>query len=144
MLAIMLSELLFERQAFHAVLLAVSRPSLNEIDYFAFNGLLNISIGLLMIGRRYYGVMRHRLMEIVIQRLGLLVELVKNGTLLALLSAINDVKGGCFGAAFMAIQRGLGCFGRKIGALLKRQLIKPRLSQLLTVGYDSKVAKESL
>jgi hypothetical protein len=93
----MLSELLFERQASHAMLLAASRLSLDEIDYFVFNGLLNISIGLLMIGRRYYGVMRHGLMEIVIQRLGLLVELVKNGTLLVLLSAFNDAKDGSFG-----------------------------------------------
>jgi hypothetical protein len=60
-----------------------------------------------------------------------------------LLSAINNIKGGCFGAAFMAIQRGLAYFGRKIGALSKRQLIELRLSQLLTVGYDSRVAKES-
>jgi hypothetical protein len=58
MLAIMLSELLFERQAFHVVSLAASRLFLNEIDHFACNGLLSISIGLLMTGRRYYGVMR--------------------------------------------------------------------------------------
>ena len=83
-------------------------------------------------------------MESVIQRLGLLVELVKNGILLALLSAFNDVKDGCFGAVFMVIQRGLACFGRKIGALLKRQIIEPKLSQLLTVGYDSRVVKENL
>jgi hypothetical protein len=61
-----LSELLFETQAFYAVLLVASRLSLNEIDNFAFNGLLNISIRLLMIRRRYYRVMRHGSMEIVI------------------------------------------------------------------------------
>jgi hypothetical protein len=67
-------------------------------------------------------------MEIFIQRLGLLVELVKNGTLLALLSAFNDVKGGCFGAISIVISRGLAYFGRKIRALLRRQLIEPKLS----------------
>jgi hypothetical protein len=33
-----------------------------------------------MIRRRYYRVMRHESIEIVIQRLKLLVKLVKNGT----------------------------------------------------------------
>jgi hypothetical protein len=67
-------------------------------------------------------------MEIIIQRLGLLIKLVKNGTLLALLSAFNDIKGGRFRAALMVIQRGLGCFERKIRAILRRQLIERRLS----------------
>jgi hypothetical protein len=40
------------------VLLAVSRLFLNEIDYVASSGLLNILIGLLMIRRRYYRVTR--------------------------------------------------------------------------------------
>jgi hypothetical protein len=79
-----------------------------------------------MTERRYYGVMRHGLMGIVIQRLGLLVKLVKNGTLLAFLSVINDVKGGCFGAVSMAVQRGLAHFGRKIGALFKERAIEQR------------------
>jgi hypothetical protein len=79
-----------------------------------------------MIRKRYYGVMRHRLMVIVIQRRGLLVELVKNGILLMLLNAINDVKDGCFRAVFMAIQRALACFGRKIRVLFERRLIEPK------------------
>jgi hypothetical protein len=60
MLVIMLSKTLFERQAFYVVLLAVSCLFLNEIDYIALSGLLNILIRPLMIGRRYYGVMRLR------------------------------------------------------------------------------------
>jgi hypothetical protein len=79
MLVIMLSETLFERQAFHVVLLAVSRLFLNEIDYVASSGLLNISIGPLMIGRRYYGVMRLGSIGIGIQRRTSHVVLVKNG-----------------------------------------------------------------
>jgi hypothetical protein len=120
----MLSETLFKRQAFHVVLLAVSRLFLNEIDYVALSGLLNISIGPLMIGRRYYGVMRLGSIEIGIQRRTSHVVLIKNGTLLVLLSAFNDVKSGCFGAVSTVILRGLACFRRKIGALSKRQLTK--------------------
>jgi hypothetical protein len=81
-----------------------------------------------MIGRRYYGVMRHGSTEIVIQRLRLLVEPVKNGTLFVSLSAFNDVKDGCFGVVSMIIQRGLARFGRRIKGLLKRQLTEPKLS----------------
>jgi hypothetical protein len=68
---------------------------------------------------------------------------VKNRTPLALLSVFNDVKGGCFGAVFTVIQRALACFRRKIGALFKRRLIKPKSSHLLMVGYDLRAAKES-
>jgi hypothetical protein len=56
-----------------------------------------------MIRRRYYKVMRHRLIKIIIQRLKLLIKLVKNGTQLVLLSAFNDVKDECFGAIFIII-----------------------------------------
>jgi hypothetical protein len=66
MLAIMLSEIPFERLVSHAASPAVSLLFPNETDYFIFNGLLSISIGQLMIRRRYYGVMRRGLMVIVI------------------------------------------------------------------------------
>jgi hypothetical protein len=85
------------------MLLIASRLSLNEIDNFAFNRLLNISIRLLIIRRRYYRVIRHRLIEIIIQRHKLLVELVKNKTLLVLLSAFNNIKDGCFRAVSIVI-----------------------------------------
>jgi hypothetical protein len=68
---------------------------------------------------------------------------VKNGTPLALLSAFNDVKGGCFRAVFTAIQRALACFKRKIRALFERRLIEPKSAHLLMVGYDLRAAKES-
>jgi hypothetical protein len=45
------------------------------------------------------------------------VGLVKNGTLLVLLNAINAVKDGCFRAAFMEILKGLVSFRRKNGVL---------------------------
>jgi hypothetical protein len=111
----MLSELLFERQAFHVVSHVISRLFLNKIDYVAFNGLLNISTRLLMIRRRYYRVMRHKLIEIIIQRLRLLVKLVKNRTLLILLSVFNDVKGGCFRAVSIVISKGLAYFRERLG-----------------------------
>jgi len=53
----------------------------------------------------------------------LLDELVKNRSLLVLLSAINAVKDGYFGAVFIIIQRILKCFGRRNGDLLKKSHI---------------------
>jgi len=124
----MLSKTLFKRQAFHIMLLAVSRLFLNKIDYVVLSGLLNISIGPLIIRRRYYKVMRLGSMRIGIQRRTSHIMLVKNETLLVLLSAFNDVKSGCFRAVSTVISRGLACFKRKIRALSKRQLTERKLS----------------
>jgi hypothetical protein len=143
MLAIMLFELLFIMQAIRAVLLAASPLLVNEIDKLILNRLFSILIRRLMIRRKYYGVMRHRLIGIIIQRHRLLVNLEKNGTLLVFLSVFNDVKDGCFGAVFMAVRRALGCFGRKIGVLFVERYIERRLSPLLMVGYNSRANKES-
>jgi hypothetical protein len=68
-------------------------------------------------GSGTYRVMRLGSIEIGIQRRTSHVVLIKNGTLLVLLSAFNDVKSGCFGAVSTVILRGLACFRRKIGAL---------------------------
>jgi hypothetical protein len=92
-----------ERQALRAVLLNASLLYPYEISKPVYNGLLSILDGLLKNGRRYYGVTKHGLMEIAIQRPMSLVELAKNGILLALLNAFNDIKGGCFRAVSMAI-----------------------------------------
>jgi hypothetical protein len=48
-------------------------------------------------------VMRHRLIEIIIQRYRLLVELVKNRILLVLLSTFNNVNNGYFRAVSIVI-----------------------------------------
>ena len=92
-------------------------------------------IGLLNSGNRYYGAMKHRLMEIVTQRSGLHGELVKSGIRLASLNVINIEKNGCFGANFIAILRDLVSFGRRIGVLSTRRPIDQRLYPLLMVGY---------
>jgi transposase len=61
------------------------------------------------------------------------VGLVKNGTLLVLLNAINAVKDGCFRAAFMEILKGLVSFGRKNRVPSTLQDIERRSSLLLRV-----------
>jgi hypothetical protein len=139
----MLFELPFTMQAIRAILLATSPLLANEIDELVLNGLFSILIRHSMIRRRYYRVMRRRSIGIVIQRHRLLVNLEKNRTLLVFLSVFNDVKDGCFRAVFMAIQRALGCFGRKIRVLFVKRYIKRRLSPLLMVGYNSRANKES-
>jgi hypothetical protein len=129
--------MLFERQGF-LVMLRVENPLLlSVIDSLGFNGLLSILIGRMKTGREYYRAMRLRSMGIGIQRRMLHVGLVKNGTLLALLNAINDVKDGCFGVVFMGILRGLVSFGRKNGGLSTQKDIERKLSLLLRVGFNS-------
>jgi hypothetical protein len=66
MLAIMLFELSFIIQAIHAMLLATSPLLVNEINELILNKLFSISIRRLMIRRKYYKVMRYRLIGIVI------------------------------------------------------------------------------
>jgi hypothetical protein len=92
-------EMLYEKQAFLVALLAASLLSLNVTELLAFALLLSILLGLLKIGRRYFGAMKHGLTETVIQRPMLHGALARNGTLLVLLNVINAARGGCFGAA---------------------------------------------
>jgi hypothetical protein len=54
--------------------------------------------------------------KIDIQKPTLYGELVKNGTLLILSNAINDVKDGYFEAIFIAILKALGSSKRRKGA----------------------------
>jgi hypothetical protein len=95
-----------------------------------------------MIRRRYYRVMRRRLIGIITQRHKLFVNLEKNETLLIFLSVFNNIKDGCFRAVFMAVQRALGYFRRKIRVLFIEIYIKRRLSPLLIVRYNSRANKE--
>jgi hypothetical protein len=100
---------------------------------------LNTLDGPLTIGRRYYGLMRLRLIGIAIQRPTLLNKLVKNRILLILLSDFNVVRDGCFRAVSMVILKGLVSFRRRTGVLLKRRAIKARLYSLLIVRIDLKL-----
>jgi hypothetical protein len=99
----MLFEMLYEKQAFLVALLAASLLSLNVTELLAFTLLLSILLGLLKIGRRYFGAMKSGLMETVIQRPTLHGVLIRNGTLLILLNVINTVRDGCFGTTFTII-----------------------------------------
>jgi hypothetical protein len=81
-------------------------------------------IGLSRSGNRYYRATKPGLMETVIQRRMSHVELVKNGTLLMLLSAFNDVRVECFRVVFIAMLKGLVSFRRKIGVLFLQRAIK--------------------
>jgi hypothetical protein len=62
---------------------------------------------------------------------------MKNGTLLVLLSAINGVQDGCFGAVSTGISKVLLSCRRKRGVLLRRSDIERVLSLLSMVGYES-------
>jgi hypothetical protein len=131
-----LFELLFETQAFRVVLLAVSPLFPSAIDWPVCNLQLSTPIRLLRSEKRYFGATKPGLMGIVIQRPMLSVQLVKNGTLLILLSAFNDVRIGCFGAVFIAMSKGLVSFGRKIRILFLQRAIKQRSFQLVMAGFD--------
>jgi hypothetical protein len=96
-LAIIISKRPSEAQALRAALLVVSLLYPYEINKPVHNGLLSILDRLLKNRRRYYGVTKHRSMEIAIQRPTSLVELTKNGILLVLLNAFNDIKGWMLG-----------------------------------------------
>jgi hypothetical protein len=95
----MLFEMLYEKQAFLVALLAASLLSLNVTELLAFALLLSILLGLLKIGRRYFGAMKPGLTETVIQRPMLHNARTRNRTLLVLLNVINTVRDGCFRAA---------------------------------------------
>lgn len=73
---------------------------------------------------------------IAMQKCILRSELAKNGILLVLLNAINDVKDGCFGAVFMVTQRAL-VFFESSGDQVKRNHIERELYLLLMDGYKS-------
>jgi hypothetical protein len=96
-------------------------------------GLLSTLVRLSNNRRRYYIAMKHKLIEIVIQRPILNSELVKSRSLLILLNIINAEKNSYFRAVFIVIERDLAYFRRRIRVLLKRRLIKQRFYLLLTV-----------
>jgi hypothetical protein len=54
----------------------------------------------------------------------LYVELVKNKTLLVLLSAFNNIRVGCFRVVFIVMLKGLVSFKRKIRVLFLQRAIK--------------------
>ncbi|ERF72151.1 hypothetical protein EPUS_02942 [Endocarpon pusillum Z07020] len=56
--------MLYEEQAFHVELLVVNLLFLKRLEKRVFDGLLNMSIGRMNNGKRYYGVTKHGLMEI--------------------------------------------------------------------------------
>jgi hypothetical protein len=137
MLVDQLFELPFETQAFRVALLAVSPLFLSAINWPVCNLQLSTPIGLSRSGKRYCGATKPGLTGTVIQRRMSHVELAKNGTLLVLLSAFNDVRVGCFRVVFMATLKGLVSFRRKIGVLFLQRAIKQRFFLLLMAGFDS-------
>jgi hypothetical protein len=66
----------------------------------------------------------------------LYVKLVKNRTLLILLSAFNNIRVGCFRVVFIATLKGLVSFRRKIRVLFLQRAIKQRFFLLLIAGFD--------
>jgi hypothetical protein len=137
MLVDQLFKLPFETQAFHVVLLAVSPLFLSAINWPVCNLQLSTPIRLSRSGKRYCGATKPRLIGTVIPRRMSHVKLAKNGTLLVLLSAFNDVRVRCFRVVFMVTLKGLVSFRRKIGVLFLQRAIKQRFFLLLMTRFDS-------